>query len=152
MFKVRSSMDEPDRDIVRADRRVRPIVWVVLLIGAVAGTAAVWWIRSSLDELTELARTDRVAAIELFRRRVLPPFVVVVFVGVAAGALMLRQGLQVLRAGEYPPAGMRMLHDTPRQRGRTAKVIGMVLAFTGFLLAALPLAILSLTLWLLRQQ
>jgi hypothetical protein len=136
---------------VRADRGAQRMVWIMLLLGAVVGGIAIWWTQSALEDLTALAQTNRTAAIELFRTRVLPAFVITVLVGVVAGIMMMRQGLQILRAGEFPPPGMRTVAGTPRQRGRTARVVGWLMSITGFLLAAIPLLILIIFLWLLRQ-
>lgn len=143
--------DRPGDDVVHADPRAQRLVWTVLLLGAIAGAIAIWWTQSALEDLTTLAQTDRAAAIELFRTRVLPAFVITVLVGVVAGMMMMRQGLQILRAGEFPPPGMRTIADTPRRRGRTARVVGWLMSITGFLLAAIPLLILIIFLWLLRQ-
>lgn len=143
--------DQPEDDIVRADPGAQRLILIILLLGAIVGGIAIWWTQSALDELTTLAQTNRAAAIELFRTRVLPAFVITVLVGVVAGIMMMRQGLQILRTGEFPPPGMRMAADTPRRRGRPARIAGWVLSITGFLLAAIPLAILSIFLWLIRQ-
>ena len=136
-------------DLLPADPRARRLALIVWAGGAVAGTAAVWWLSSYLDTLTELARTDRDAAIELFRGRVLPALVVVVLVAVVSGALLLRQGLQIFRAAAFPPAGARLVRPTVRTTASAARAIGAFLAVTGFLLAAVPLAFLSAVLWML---
>lgn len=121
------------------------------LVGIIAGSIAVWWLSSYLNDLTALARTDREAAIALFRSRVLPAFVLSVLAAVAGGVFLMRQGIQVVRAREFPTDGMYLVQDTARRRGRVARIIGWLLAITGFLLAAVPLAILAITLWLLRR-
>jgi hypothetical protein len=123
-------------------------MWVIV---AVAGSVIIWWLTSSLNDLTELARTDHSAAVALFKTRVLPAFVITVLVGVAGGVVLMRQGLQVVRARLFPPDGMLMIRDTPRTHGRAAVTIGWLLAATGFLLAAVPLAMLAIILWLLRR-
>jgi hypothetical protein len=111
--------------------RLTLIAWIV---AAVAGSVAVWWLSSYLDELTALAATDRPAALELFRTRALPALVVVVAVAVASGAVLLRQGLLLARA--------------PETQGH---LLGRLLAAAGFLLAAVPLALISVVFWLLRR-
>jgi hypothetical protein len=112
-------------------RKLALIAWAV---AALMGTVAVWWLSSYLDTLTELAQTDRAAALDLFRTRALPALLLVVAVAVISGAVLLRQGLQMARTEE----GV----------GRT---IGRVLAAAGFTLAAVPLALISVVLWLLRR-
>lgn len=138
-------------DLLPADPRARRVAIVVWAAGAVAGTIAVWVLSSYLETLTELGRTDREAALALFRSRVLPAFIVVALVAVISGALLLRQGLQIYRTGEFPPAGAGLIRPTPRRTSSTARAIGAVLAATGFLLAAIPLAILSVIFWMLRN-
>jgi hypothetical protein len=125
-------------------QRLAIAAWAVAAIG---GTAAVWWLSSYVDTLTALASTDRVAAMELFRSRVLPALVVLVAIAVASGAILLRQGLKIVRDSE----------NDDRQAGAAARagapprVVGTVLAVAGFLLAALPLVFISVVFWMLRQ-
>lgn len=106
-------------------RRTAVVVWI---IGAAAGTLAVWWLSSYLETLTVLARTDREASLHLFRTRVLPALVAVVLVAVLSGALLVRHGLRLM----------------PAARG-----IGLFFACAGFVLAGVPLIALGLVLWLL---
>lgn len=93
-----------------------------------------WWLSSYLDTLTKLATTDREAALSLFRSRALPALVVVVAVAVASGAMLLHQGLQLSRAPE-----------------RQGHLLGRLMAAGGFLLAAIPLALISVVFWLLGR-
>ncbi len=102
-------------------------------LAAVVGSVAVWWLSSYLDTLTTLAQTDRAAALALFRTRAMPALLVVVGVAVAAGAMLLRQGLQIARA---EPEG---------------RLLGRIMAAAGFLLAAAPLALISVVFWLLAR-
>jgi hypothetical protein len=139
------------QDLLPADPKARRLALAVWAVGAVAGTIAVWYLSSYLETLSELGRTDRDAALALFRSRVLPALAVVVLVAVISGALLLRQGLQIYRTGEFPPAGAALIRPTPARIGSAARAIGAVLAVAGFLLAAVPLAILTLVLWMLRN-
>jgi hypothetical protein len=111
--------------------RLTLLAWIV---AAAAGSVAVWWLSSYLDELTTLAATDRQAALDLFRSRALPALAVVVAVAVGSGAVLLRQGLALARA--------------PEAQGH---LLGRLLAAAGFLLAAVPLALISVVFWLLRR-
>ncbi len=112
-------------------RRLALIGWTLAAIG---GSVAVWWLSSYLETLTALAQTDREAAVALFRTRAMPALLVVVGVAVAAGAVLLRQGLQLARGAE--------------PQGRT---LGNVMAVAGFVLAAVPLVLISVVFWLLRR-
>ena len=111
--------------------RLALVAWA---IAALAGTAAVWWLSTYLESLTALAQTDRAAALELFRTRAMPALLLVVGVAVAAGAVLLRQGLQMARAS-----------------GREGRFLGHMIATAGFLLAAVPLALISVVFWVLAR-
>ena len=112
----------------------RHLALAAWIIGAVAGSIGVWWLSSYLETLTALAATDRAAALELFRSRALPALILVVAVAVASGAVLLRQGLLLARA--------------PEQQGH---LLGRLMAAAGFLLAAIPLALISVVFWLLGR-
>jgi hypothetical protein len=120
------------QDFLPADPQARRLALIVWGIAAIAGSVAVWWLSSYLDSLTELARTDRAASLALFRSRVLPALMAVVAVAVVCGALLLKQGFEIQRTN------------------RSARVLGMIMAFAGFLMAAVPLIVLSVVLWMLR--
>ena len=120
--------------------------FIVWSIAAVIGTVAVWWLRSYLNELSELARTDRATALELFRTRGVPALLVVVAVAVASGGMLMRQGLHMVNAArDDRPGGARRPHRPP------AVALGWMMASAGFLLAAVPLALASVVLWLVRR-
>ena len=126
-------------------QRIAIAAWALAAIG---GTAAAWWLSSYLDTLTALASTDRVAAFELFRSRVLPALVVLVAIAVASGALLLRQGLHIVRRSQDEEGQGAVSEE------RTAipsRLLGTVLAVAGFLLAALPLVFMSVVFWMLRR-
>ena len=112
------------------NRRVAFAVWFV---AATAGTLAVWWLSSYLESLTALARTDRDAAVALFRSRVLPAFAGVMLVAVGSGIFLMRHGYRAARNGTQP------------------RSVGMFLAFAGFLVAVVPLMLLGMVLWMLGR-
>lgn len=119
------------------------IAWAV---AAALGTVAVWWLRSYLNDLAVLAQTDRAAALERFRTRGLPALLVVVGIAVAAGATLMRQGLQMVNS----------TRDDDQRRDRSterppAAVMGWMMASAGFVLAAVPLALTAVVLWLLTR-
>jgi hypothetical protein len=121
------------QDFLPADPKARRLALIVWAIAAIVGSIAVWWLSSYLDSLTELARTDRAASLALFRSRVLPALMAVVLVAVICGGLLLRQGLEIQRTNS------------------AARLIGIFMAFAGFLMAAVPLVVLSIVLWMLRS-
>ena len=102
-------------------------------LAVIAGSVGVWWLSSYLDELTTLAQTDREAALVLFRTKALPALLAVVAVAVISGAVLLRQGLSIAR---HNPHG---------------RLLGQAMAFAGFVMAAAPLALISVVFWLLAR-
>lgn len=124
--------------------RTALIVWIV---AATAGSVGVWYLSSYLEGLAALAETDPSAALSQFRSRALPALVAIVAIAVVAGATLMRQGLQLAN---------QRTEDLPEiYRGRgsaSARTVGMVLAGAGFIVAAVPLALLSMVLWFLRGR
>jgi len=138
-------------DLLPADPKARRVAIAAWIFAAIIGTIAVGWLSSYLKTLTELARTDRQASLALFRTRVLPALGVIVLIAVAAGGVLMRQGLQIMRSSQFPPEDARLIHPTRRQSGSAARIIGMFFAVAGFLLAAVPLITISIVIWMLRS-
>jgi hypothetical protein len=126
------------------------IAWGVT---AIAGTVAVIWLQSYLENLVTLAETDREAALELFRSRAIPALMGVVAIAVAAGGVLMRHGLRLVNA---PPdedhANFQEASALGRRPRPSARTMGWMMASAGFVLAAVPLALISLVFWLLRQR
>ena len=120
-------------DFLPADPKARRLALVVWGIAAVAGSVAVWWLSSYLESLTELARTDREASLALFRSRVLPALMASCSSRSSAAGMLLKQGLEIQRTNS------------------SARLIGAFMAFAGFLMAAVPLVVLSIVLWMLIE-
>jgi hypothetical protein len=118
-------------DLLPVNPRARKVVLIAWTVAAIVGTIAVWRLSTYLDTLTTLAETDRPAALELFRSKALPALIAVVAVAAGSGALLLRQGLQIMRG--------------------PGRALGAVLAGAGFLMAAVPLVLISIVFWMLRQ-
>jgi hypothetical protein len=74
--------------------------------------------------------------------------VVLVAIAVASGAILLRQGLKIVRASQDDD---RHAAVSGARAGAPPRVVGTVLAVAGFLLAALPLVFISVVFWMLRQ-
>ena len=138
------------QDFLPADPKARRQALVVFAVLAVAGTVAVWWMSSYLDTLTTLAQTDREASLHLFRTRVVPALAIVVLVAVVSGAMLARQGVVVVRTGQFPPPDAARIRDTRPQSGGAARIIGTILIVTGALMAIVPLLLLAFVLWTLR--
>jgi hypothetical protein len=119
-------------DLLPADPRARRLAILVWSAAAIFGTAAVWWLSTYIDSLTALLQTDRRAAVQLFRTRVLPAVFVVALVGVAAGGLVFRQGQQL-------------------RRGARGHPVGTLMAIAGVILAIVPPVMVAMLFWLLRS-
>jgi hypothetical protein len=129
------------------DRRITLAVWTAV---AVLGTIGVWWFSFYLDSLTAFAHVDREAALVQFRWRVLPVFIVLVIVAVVAGGVLVRHGLRIVRLGGILMPNSSGFADTADEP-RRAPIVGWILAVTGFLMAGVPLAMLSLLFWLVGR-
>jgi len=129
------------QDLLPADPRARRLALTIWAVLAVIGSVAVWWLASYLDSLTALEKTDREGALALFRARVMPALLAVVGVAVVAGALVMRQGLQIVRT----------VRKGDSASGSPGRGFGRVLAALGFILAATPLVLISIMFWLLRR-
>jgi Na+/proline symporter len=124
-----------------SDKRTAFIIWIVVLL---VGSALVWWLSAYLERLTAMGETDREGALALFKSRALPVLLAVVAIAVAAGAILLRQGLQMINAA-------REAADPSDQARASMRRFGSVLAVAGFVMAAVPLIFISLVFWLLRR-
>jgi hypothetical protein len=125
------------------------IAWGVT---ALAGTVAVIWLQSYLESLVTLAETDRDAALELFRSRAIPALMAVVAIAVAAGGVLMRHGLRIVNAPpDQAEAGFRETSAEGRRPRPSPRTMGWMMACAGFVLAAVPLALISVVFWLLRR-
>jgi hypothetical protein len=138
-------------DFLPANPKVRRVAIAAWIFAALIGTIAVLWLSSYLKTLAELAQTDREASLALFRTRVLPALALIVLIAVASGAVLLRQGLQIIRSAQFPLDDTALIHPTRKQAGSPARIIGAFFAVAGFLLAAVPLIMISIVLWMLRR-
>jgi hypothetical protein len=124
--------------------RTALIVWIV---ATAAGSVGVWYLSSYLEDLATLAETNPSAALSQFRSRALPALVAIVAIAVVAGATLMRQGLQI---ANQPAEDLPEIYRG--RRNASARTVGMVLASAGFIVAAVPLALLSVVLWFLRGR
>ena len=104
-----------------------------MVLGAALGAAAV---------------VAAVAATGLPRAQPLVGLIVIVAIG--AGAWLARYGLLVLRGGQFPPVGAGVVPPAGPPTGGPARTIGMLLTITGIMVAACPLVMVAIILWLLR--
>jgi hypothetical protein len=132
------------------DGKGQRIALLVCGIVAVAGTFGIWQLKSYLDTLTILARTDPAASIALFRTRVLPALIAVALAALVAGGLLVRHGMRLMRGQTV--LGERGLAATWSDGSGTPRALGMFFTVIGVFTAAVPLALVAVVLWMLRGE
>jgi hypothetical protein len=105
---------------------------IIIVLALVLGAPIMWWFSNLTDEIKTLAETDRDAAIALFRARMVPLLVGLVVIGMALGAVLVRQGARL-------------------KQERTTRLAGGFLIATGVLSAAIPVTLLAFTMWALSR-
>lgn len=121
--------------IRRADPRYRRGVFLLAVVLAILGAAIVFWFKGLMGDIVALAETDPAAAIRR-THRVFVFLMAFLGVGLASfGAYLLIFGVRVLRTGEMPPPGTRVLRDVPVKTGRPAAIRArIILVLAGLLL------------------
>lgn len=119
-------------EVVRADpayrrRAILAAVGAVVLLLAAAAAAP-----RLIGSLGALSTRSREEAVALFAALVVPLVVLAAVVGVDT----IRRALRILHERRFPPAGMRVLRDTPVIRGTMARVLGVLLCALGATLLA----------------
>src|SRR5262249_22164226 len=109
-----------------------------ILMAVLFGAPVLYFTRSYLDHLTELARTDRAAAISGFTTWVLPQLILIAVIGLAAGGWPIRERLRADRTRRCPPSRMWVVHDPPLRRGGGARRSGILFVLVGATLALFP--------------
>ncbi len=123
-----------DGATVPADRRLSRIMGWLLLILAAAGGLVIYFVSARLAAVEALAEADPVLAVARIRN-LLSGFIIANLMVTAAFAVyFVLLGRRVLRAGRYPPPGMKVLRKTRVRTGKGAAWIGR-----GFVLFALAL-------------
>lgn len=132
-------------EIVRADPALRRKALLILVGGALAGTAVIGF---GLPALQAWA-TEQIAAGRLGIRRLIcfgmGPVIVALASGVIASGLnMIHIGRRVLAAERFPPPGLRVLRDTPVIDGPRAVFLGRSQTFIGAMLLVCAVVLLGL--------
>lgn len=129
-----------EREIIRADRRLRIlIVWIaaVLLVGGLVGLTA---LHRHFDRLQGLSEADYEVALRQVQR-LTTVFCWVVGASFAGIGLWFgRLAWKVLRTDRYPPPGWKVVKDTPVRTGRDARRMAYLLLGGGILVAGLGVA------------
>jgi hypothetical protein len=117
--------------IIRADCHVRARVLIALVLCTILGVIAFVAGDTYVEQLMTLSTTAPQLAIAKIRHFVVVLASVVMLLALGLTGVLGYLSLQVLRSGQYPPPGMKVLRDTPVQTGSRATrraVVGMLLA------------------------
>jgi|GEM_PF-1500143 len=110
-----------EKEILKADLRLRKIVLGVLIVVMILGSIALAWFVPWLN--SQIETMDTSVALKLLNRFVIG----LLFPPVFFAAYMITFGIKSLRQGVFPPEGSRVIRDTVVYRGKAAKVKGIVL-------------------------
>ncbi|MDY0165218.1 MAG: hypothetical protein RBS80_01655 [Thermoguttaceae bacterium] len=123
-------------EIMRADPRQRKLAVFLILTIMAGGGIMLWWLDRRLDVIDRLAEENLPAAAEKALSLVVTA---VVFMGVTlvgTGLYLFRLGVQINRAGRFPPPGMKVIRNTVVRTGARAELLANM-ALVASLLAVL---------------
>lgn len=121
-------------EIVRGDPALRKLALFGLAVLLLAGLWGVQRFHQALDVIKELVVQDPREARMRLRALTNVIMSVHILLATSCGVYFLSLGLRCLRAGRYPPRGMRVLKDTRIVRGSRVNLLSAVLILLGFLL------------------
>lgn len=127
-----------DQYLRPADPRLRRRASLLTLLLLIAGTIALLVLHGYLGSMRELYGKDEDIAFARLIQVVRLAAIVSSICFLALGFWLWRLGRSVLRTGEFPPPGARLVKDTAVRTGPRARTIGNLL-----LLAAAALAVLG---------
>jgi hypothetical protein len=122
-------------ELMRADRRLRRLTWVVVGIAVVVAVAAIALFHHWLEGVGETTQTNLFV---LQIRRLIGIAVTgsAVCLALLAGYAAFKGG-RTLGAGQWPAPGTRVLRDTVIRRGRDAMRIGRLMRVAALVLLVL---------------
>ncbi len=127
--------DAMDEEIVRADRRWRRRLMLILAVMVLTGILLIGWGVPALDAFLDTADSTTI-------RRGMDLFMAVMALLVILPAGRLWQvGQRVIRTAQYPPPGVRVLRDTRRLGGAAACRRGRAMMITAAALVLLVLGV-----------
>lgn len=107
-------------EIRKADPKARRQVLLLVLIGGVIGCLLIIGIDNFLDPLREELSAESKELKRWFRIGLILMAAVSTLPLGGFAMYIWRLGAKVYDAGEYPPPGCRLIHDTPLIRGKAA--------------------------------
>jgi hypothetical protein len=127
-------------EVVRADPVVRRRALALLLGAAVAGAAAIQW---GLPWL-ELARLRQPGMQRTICLTFLGVIVALALAVIGSGRRIAGLGRRTVALQEFPPPGVKLLHDVRRMTGARAIYLGRGYVIIGWTLVVLALVLLGL--------
>ena len=123
------------REIVPADKTQRRLVLLVAVVAIAAAVVLIGVLKRQVDVLREAPDDELWQAAEKTLR------LTALFSGVGTagfagmGFWFWWLGRKIIRAGRYPPPGMKVVRDTPVRTGAAAARLAIAAQITGLLLA-----------------
>lgn len=128
--------------------RARLLVWGTCVVGM--GIGCLFFLKGRLDRLAALSTAAPELAAEQFQRLAVRVAALLLVLTGAVGSLGSYLALRILRTGQYPPPGLRVVRDTPLRTGRPARRVALLLGTLAALVFLGGLG-LSVVLWRVTQ-
>jgi hypothetical protein len=127
-------------EVLRADPALRKRAWAILLGAVVLGAAAIQW---GLPWL-ELARLRQPGMQRTICITFLAVIVALALATILSGRRVTGLGKRTMELQQFPPPGVKLLHDVRRMTGARAVYLGRGYVIIGWTLVVLALALLTL--------
>lgn len=128
--------DVPPPETVPADAKQRRLALLAVMAIVLGGAIALWWLDRRLDVIDRLAEENVPAAADGALSLVVKALAVLGVSLVGMGLYLFRLGVQINRAGRFPPPGMKVIRNTVVRTGARAQLLANM-ALVASLLAML---------------
>ena len=125
-----------DTDLIPADKVLRKKVILFLLIVVLTALVLEPHFKAYMDQMSQLSKADPNLALEKTMLLLKWSLRVVFAALVGMGAYLILLARRTLRAGRYPPPGMRVIRETRLRTGNQAKKAALSLIVLASLLIA----------------
>ena len=116
-----------DKDIIRADKKYRnKALGLFFLLGLLGILLIIWGLPSGMEYLKRLDPKTAFLIIDLV-------LVFIMLSMVPIGLFLLNLSRKIMKHECFPPPGMKVIKDTPIEKGKKAKVKGQILLFISLL-------------------
>jgi hypothetical protein len=136
MFHSQEKRKESSHEIVPGDPKLRRLVLIGLVLLVCAGILGLHRFQEALDGIKELFAHDPHQARERLRALIMVFMSVHVILTTSGSVYLVSLGIRCMRAGRYPPKGMRVLKDTRVVSGSRVGLLSTLLILVGILLLA----------------